>query len=550
MDLSIEKYNKLKPDKKKEFRQMVKDKLVEVQSIDPFWSFVPTTGELTPEMKDFLGRYLKPEDIPEKVDGQLDSLLDDSDILGVSGGNQSGKSAVGAVDGYISHTGELPDALLPYEKKFAWKLERARKKYMMGRVVGVDGKQLRNTVLPSWKQWCPRKYLKNGSWDDSFTAQYGILELYRHNKKKCGQIEFMTNEMDVESFQGPPLDWIKYDEEARLKIFKENMLRFVTSDKVDVRMYWTPTQGLTWSADLFQDGIIEDKLLDYSINLYKLCTVTNPKANLKTVATILSTITDYNELKMRLLGEFISIVGLIYGQSFQRGLHVIEPFKIKHDEHMVVRGLDPHTAKPTMCVELAVDRMMNEFVCGLYQNDVDTEIVKYELAQRAKAKNYRLAWTQCDKSANTTNKALSDRNIFKELSQGKDAIPGLFPSEKYTGSIHAGVDEIKKLLKPRELTSGEEKFLLKYPEMKKSIVDKKKPRLFIFDLPECRPLIRAMQSLEREAYPNEDKKGMKDQINEGKHDAHAALRYIHQRRIRWMPPVEVKPHYEDEGDYV
>jgi hypothetical protein len=169
-------------------------------------------------------------------------------------------------------------------------------------------------------------------------------------------------------------------------------------------------------------------------------------------------VSSYEEMKMRLLGEAISLTGLIYSGLFNRRIHLIEPFKLNYNDHMVVRGIDPHTVKATTCVEVAVDRFLNEFVTGLYQKEADTQIVKDDLAKRAKERNYRLAWTQIDRSADIDMKIFGRnergdfRNIFKELTTGKNFIPAAAKSDKYIGSIHAGVNEIKQLLPINPLT--------------------------------------------------------------------------------------------------
>jgi hypothetical protein len=45
-----------------------------------------------------------------------------------------------------------------------------------------------------------------------------------------------------------------------------------------------------------------------------------------------------------------------------------------------------------------------------------------------------------------------------------------------------------------------------------------------------------MQTLEREKGLNEAKRGMKDKVREGPKDLHAALRYIFQKPLEWIPP--------------
>lgn len=496
----------------------VRQELDLIKSEDPFWYYEPSDGTISAENREFLNRWLKPDDIPEVSQCQLDAHKSTADIIAVGGGNQSGKSTYGAIEAYIQGTGEIPypmQGLYPKEKII-------RKKPSAIRVVGVDHKVVLNTLIPTYQKWVPRSYLNKGRWRESFSSEQNKLFLYKPNTDKvvC-TIEFMTNKMDVETFQGPPLDLVIYDEEPRQDIRKENLLRFTTAEKLREIYAMTPTKGLTWVKDKVFDRIEDED--GNSIETFKLPSVGNKKANLAVLTEIMKGIDVYDERRMRLLGDFISLSGFVYGRIFNRKIHVIDPFPITK-EHIVYRGLDPHLVKPSVCVELAVDREENEYVIGVYAKDADTEEIKEELAQRAK--KYRTGWSMCDKSANSTIRVLGDRNIFKELSTGKNAIPALFTSDKFTGSINAGVDQIKKLLKPDERTG--------------------KPKLYFFNTPENRLIINAMETLERDQANNEDDKGIRDKIKEGKHDTHAALRYIHQRTVRWLPEQEEVPQYEED----
>ena len=492
---------------------------------DPFWFFIPNDGEITPARREVLAKYLKEEDIPAKVDSQLDALLCMAPIVGVSGGNRSSKTVTGTIKGIIKSTGELPDSLKEYAHIFEDVVNRAKNKFIKGRVTAVDNKQLNRVVIPTWQTWIPREYLKDGSWEKSYRKEFDLLTLYRKGKP-CATVEFLTNTQDVDSAQGGDLDWATFDEEPERAKYKETLLRFGTAERLDIEIDWTPTKGLTWATDLFHDGIYgeedEDEIRTDDAQLFKLTTVTNRFVNPETIVKIMDAfakVASYDEMKMRLLGDAISLSGLIYGNLFTKD-HVIEPFEITK-EFIVYRGLDPHMVKPSVCVELAVDRMENYYVIGTYAREAVTADIKKDLKERSA--NYRLGQTRCDKSADSTIRVLGDRNVFKELSTGENAIPAMFRSEKFTGSIHAGVDEIKKLLKINEKT--------------------KKPRLFVFRTPENKLLINAFNTMERETYTNEDDKGVKDRIKEGKHDAHAAMRYIFQSRVPWLPPVEAVPDY-------
>jgi hypothetical protein len=490
-------------------------------SKNPFYFFDPPDGRLSDEQRSFLRKWLKEEDVPEVCDGQLESLVCDADTILTAGGNQSGKSTIGALEDFIDICKVVP---VPLHGVYPKEKIPSQIPFFV-RTTGVDHTQLLNTVLPAYRQWAPREFLIKGSWEYSFSAEQRLLTLKKGNKL-YGTVEFMTNAMDVEKFQGPPKHKQNYDEQPRLDIYKENNFRYVTAERIRNRFRMTPTKGMTW---------VKDEILDKEgepgsrIRCFKLPSVINPKANLGVLEEILKTVDSYEERKMRLLGAFISLSGLVYGEIFSRKKvpdgHLIDPFPIDYDNYVVYRGGDPHLVKPSVFVELAVDREENKYVVGVYSQDRDTSEIKADLAQRAKTRGkddrgWRLAQTRVDRSCNSTIKALGDRNIFLELSRGTNAIPAMVTSEKFTGSINAGVDIIKQELKDR--------------------------KLFFFDTPEVWGLIKAMESLEREMAPNEDKKGIRDVIAEGRWDAHAALRYIFQGPIRFLPQNQSAPELERE----
>ena len=498
----------------------------ELKSQNPFLFYEPSSGAISQEGKELLNDYLKPEDVPQHFDSQLDVHLSNANINGCFGGNQSGKTLAGAIEAFIWTTGEVPLSMKDtYPKE---KIPTTFPQHI--RVETVDYNTLSKIVIPTYQEWCPRDYI-SGGWAKNYSVEHRLLKLGKKGQL-TGTIDYMTSKQDTESHQGPPRHGMIYDEEPRYEVYKENLMRFVTADRLKIYFGMTPTKGLSWLyEDIFmkaQDG------QGNNINCFNLASVTNKKANLLILREILDGQGTYDEIKMRLLGLFVSLSGFVYGALFNRSLHLIPSFDLikdgKMENYTIYRGLDPHLTTPTACVEIAIDREGFEYVIGCYTGTGDTEEIKADLAQRAKEGKYRLAWTACDKSADSTIKILGDRNIFLELARGKNAIPALFTSEKFTGSIRAGVNEIKKLLK----------------------VDPKveKPKLFFFDIPENKPLITAMRTLERDRAKNEEVRGERDKIDDQKYHAHACLRYLHQRPMRWMPVTEDVPEYEPVNEVI
>jgi len=514
-------------------RELIREyevKLAEAKASDPFWYYEPSDGLVGEDGLGLMREFLKEEDIPVgRLDCQLDVHKSVSEIVLAAGGNQSGKTVAGAIEAFIKVTGEVPEAL-----EGVYPAERIPKTFPNHvRVVGVDFQTFMRNLLPTYQKWVPREYLPGGRWDQAYNSEARTLKLGKKGVL-TGTIEFMTNEQDVRSFQGPPRHKVIYDEEPRYEIYKENLMRFSTADRLDVLFCMTPTEGMSWVKDAILDRSETEE--GNTIECFKVPSITNKRINIVVLRELLKGLGSYDEIRMRLLGEFVSLSGLVYGRLFNKNIHVIEPFPVggkspdgKEDYSMtyfVVRGIDPHLVKPSACVELAVDREGIEYVVGCYLNDADTEILKKELSDRAKTRKYRLGWSIFDKSADSTLRIIGDKNIFTEMTRGEDYIPGAFKSEKFTGSINAGVDEIKQLLKLHPVTG--------------------KPKLFFFNIPELKPLIQAMTSMERDSYPNEESKGKKDRIKEGKWDLHACLRYIHQRPVVWCAPMEKVPEPVEE----
>ncbi len=411
--------------------------------------------------------------------------------------------------------------------------------------------------LPNLRRWTPRDYLIDGQWNKSWSAEKMQLTLVHPEEKQiCATIELMTNNAEVGTFQGPPIDRVRYDEEPRENIFDENLLRFVTSDHLDIAFGMTPTNGLSWVYDrLWNKDAVQG---GNSIRWFQLCSVSNPKANLDTLREICKNIKSYDEMKMRLLGEWISLSGLIYGVYFKRRVHVIPPAKlglgdgeyldchcdagrsgrmqvaVQDMEHaptcpflqyVAFLGLDPHEVKATAAVIVCVDRDDTVFVDRCYKGDKTLKDVKRDLNQLLRL--YRYGFGKCDPHADSDRTAFDNINAWKILTRGENPIPGLRKADAYKGSILAGVDIIRQMLVGR---------------------DEQHPKLMIVDRPENQELIHSFRTLQRETYANEDLRGPKNAIAEGKHDHHAALRYILQSPLNWRPTETQVERYDYAAD--
>lgn len=507
----------------------------QLQEADPFWFYDPSTGDVPKANYDFLLRHLKPEDVPAKLTGQLDAHLSRAPIRFISGGNQGGKTVAGAIEAFISTTGCVPKKL-----EGIFPQERIPTKFpQFVRVIGKDWTNgILLNVIPTYQKWVPREFLRNGRWDKSYNSERATLYLEKAGKL-YGTIEFMSNAQDVTSFQGPPRDMMIYDEEPRKDIYKENLLRFTTRDKLNILFCMTPTEGLTW----IHDDLVAKEADDSGnrVEVFRIASVCNKMANIKVLDEIVKDLT-YEEKKMRILGEFISLSGLVYGRTFNTKLHLIDPFSVScncggvsshstdcpYTKYVVYRGIDPHLVTPAAVVWVAVDRFENVYVVKSMFEETDIEQLKNCVEKESTG--MRLGWSVVDSAADSSIEAFGGLNIFKKLTTGKNRIKALRLAVKGQGSIKTGVDEIKQHLSINETT--------------------KAPRLFVMNDPSNKLLVNAFATMERDSGHSEDKRGLRDKILESKHHLHAALRYLFMQKLKWRDVNEGEhsdiPEYEAE----
>lgn len=483
--------------KKEELRK----ELTKVRNHDKYWFYEPSrTGTLSTEGLEFAKKWLNPEDIPQTWQGMDEAIQSEKRILGVFGGNRAGKTVLNAILTHAKVTGEVPKAMEGMVPKCKLPTEWP----VYGRVYGLSTAVIEEVLIQKFKEWMPKKYWHKDGWERTYSKQDKILRYYKNGEEFIGHVKFISGEQDVEKTQGVDLAFAHFDEEPSHDFYEEALTRFGTTT-LDIAFFMTPTNGMSWTYDLLVDNT------DPNVECFKISSLTNKFIDLDSLDLIMNQLDSYEARKMRLLGEHVSLSGLIYsGESaIQKSIHIIKPFKLNWDEHIIYRGIDIHLAKETCCVEMAVLPDNKKVIVGVYWKKVDTEQLKQDLAQRAVERGYRLGWTRYDKSLDYSIKILSDTNIIDLIRRPPNAIPALFASEKYKGSIEAGVDLFKRWLKNKEL--------------------------FFWDTPEVWMLIKDFQTLEREKGINEEKKGLKDQIAEGKKDRHAAARYISQGNPQFIP---------------
>jgi len=71
-------------------------------------------------------------------------------------------------------------------------------------------------ILPLYKQWLPKTYLINGSWEQSYSRERHVLTL-----NNGSFVEFMSQDQDLDKFAGSSRHFVHFDEECPKSVFQE-----------------------------------------------------------------------------------------------------------------------------------------------------------------------------------------------------------------------------------------------------------------------------------------------------------------------------------------
>lgn len=214
------------------------------------------------------------------------------------GGNRSGKSVAGAVEGIWRATGRHPH-------------QSTHDVPTRGRIVTVDRDAgIKQIIAPLLKQWTPPSELVNGSWEDSFKAREGVMTF-----RNGSTIDIKTHQQEIDSFAGVPLHWCWFDEECPQAIFNECRLRLIDYNGVWF-MTMTPVEGQDWIFDRFI--VTANK----NVDMFEVNISDNPHLNQEALKLLDEDLSE-DEKMVRQQGIFVPRGGLII-KEFDYSRHVIE----------------------------------------------------------------------------------------------------------------------------------------------------------------------------------------------------------------------------------
>lgn len=309
-----------------------------------------------------------------------------------TGGNGSGKSETNIVDLLIEMTGEVPFSL--------------EDDYPMGKLRPPIAARLivasfTNTWVGSIKSklqwnkwtgplnepgkghwgWIPKRFLKNGNWEDSWSEKYRILTLTNGST-----LQVNSHDQDVADQASASLHRIAIDEGCKHSMYRENMFRLREGGYISMGMTPPDDESASWDAAWIFDELYEKGLpgptKDPDIDSFTFFTEDNAHNSKETVEKIARGLTPA-QYETRMHGQFMHLGGRIYktytdltqtwcftcnqgtivenkhcltchGGDIVEFCHLIEPneWLLKNP---CVFLMDPHPRKPVMMTWVCID---------------------------------------------------------------------------------------------------------------------------------------------------------------------------------------------------
>jgi phage terminase large subunit-like protein len=253
------------------------------------------------------------------------------------GGNRSGKSLGSTVEAiwWLTHSH-------PFRKTPEGPIR--------GRVVAVDFLNgVDKIILPLYKQWLPKTYLINGSWEQSYSRERHVLTL-----NNGSFVEFMSQDQDLDKFAGSSRHFVHFDEECPKSVFQECLARLVDTAGV----WWmsqTPVQGMEW---IFDDIYIPAKEGKKAIGIVEAEMADNPTLSREAIAKFLDMLPEEERI-IRSKGQYVHLGGAVF-PDFNPNTHCIPKGQfVPGPEHRIIRTMDSGYTNPTVWLWMAVDEHNN-----------------------------------------------------------------------------------------------------------------------------------------------------------------------------------------------
>ena len=218
-------------------------------------------------------------------------------IVGIGGGNGSGKTETALVEGCILATGVIPDSLQNVPA-----IREKMRGPIKGRVICESlTTVLHPIILPKLKWWewtgidfpggdrghfgwIPRDCLIGGSWEKSWSEKLRMLRVHYRNPDNLEEIlgestiQFMSKDQDPTDFASGDFHWVLFDEPSTYAIWRENEARTMrVNGRLVLAMTWPddPSIPVDWLFTEIYDKAKPGPSKDPNVDWFNIWTTDN-----------------------------------------------------------------------------------------------------------------------------------------------------------------------------------------------------------------------------------------------------------------------------------
>lgn len=338
------------------------------------------------------------------------------------GANRSGKTESCVVDCYLLCMGEHP----VWSKVFPPPVNV--------RYCGPSYEDnLRGVVLTKFKELGRDCDFERGLIDDAWSEKTKTLK-FRNGSK----VNMKSFEQKLNKFGGVKLHAVYEDEHGPAEYFRENMARLVDYNGIFVSGM-TPEEGaITWERKY-----LSQQADNPNIEKFNFTMIGNPHIKADAIIEMIRRINDLQVLRVKILGEFASLAGLLY-PTFDQRKHLIDDFEVPNDWYKMII-IDPHIKTATAIIWMAVNDEGERFIyrCAKIRGTI-SDIKQFILAQSS-GESIKL-WL-CDEAMGGVGRNIyGQESVLREMRKEPNPLPFRGTNQNSTKAFEAGVQRVRELL--------------------------------------------------------------------------------------------------------
>ena len=305
-----------------------------------------------------------------------------------------------------------------------------------GRIIS-DPTTIQQMIIPELKKWFPSNRKKKVWW----TKKEGKNYEAKFITSTGFTVDLMTTEQQAKEFESVTLGWVWIDEPCPKDIYLATIARMRTGGV----LFWTltPLAYSAWIKDELYDKR-DGRFIEYvNANVWDNCKDIEGTRGVLTKDNIEKMISQYplDEQEARIEGKFGHLLGRVH-KYYQEHIHVIKPFKITPETHVVVKAHDTHPRVPDHILWMAIDDKNTKYIIHEEQLDGTAEEMRQRIQQIEKQNNWRMIDSLIDPSAYNKDVRNMMPSVAEQLyanGSGIDYRPG---SKDLTGSIRRTDDAL------------------------------------------------------------------------------------------------------------